>query len=115
MEDKNKLMKRLEEMVALNNKNKILINAQQRAIDQLNRDNILFKSSVLSTKKNFGSTVYPYMSKRVTNGSFDNKISNHKISTMSIGKGTNYTSKNLFQHRPQTGTLRKSASAKILK
>lgn len=115
MEDKNKLMKRLEEMVALNNKNKILINAQQRAIDKLNRDNILFKSSVLSTKKNFGSTVYPYMSKRVTNGSFDNKISNHNISTMSIGKGTNYTSKNLFQHRPQTGTLRKSASAKILK
>lgn len=118
LEEKKNLMNRLEEMVALNNKNKILINAQQRAIDKFNRDNTLFKSSLATTAKNFGSTtniVYPYMTKRVINGSFDNKINNHNISTLSIGKTTNYTSKKPLSHRPQTGVLRKSASAKILK
>ena len=114
--EKERLIKKLEDMVNVINNNKILLNSQARTISKLTKENALFKNSLLSTKKTASSSniLYPYMGKpkRISNGSFDSN--NHNMSTTNINKFTNSTTKNKMSIRPQTGMLRRSASAKML-
>ena len=114
--EKERLIKKLEDMVNVINNNKILLNSQARTISKLTKENALFKNSLQFTKKTASSSniLYPYMGKpkRISNGSFDSN--NHNMSTTNINKFTNSTTKNKLSIRPQTGMLRRSASAKML-
>ena len=117
-DEKEKMRLKLEEMIEINKKNKVVLNAQSRQIERLNQENISIKNNnnVLPQCKSFSTNTSQYMNYYY---SHNNKSA---YSAMSIGnKGV---MPNVFcdsgfstgaYTRPQTGLLKKSASARALK
>ena len=104
-EDKDKMKKKLEEMIELNKKNKIVLNAQAKQIERLGQENILIKNSVPQFKMNSNSNLKYYHS-------HNNKSIYNAMSIGNKGLSSNLYCDSGFSTgyytRPQTGLLRKS-------
>ena len=114
-EDKDKMRCKLNEMIELNKKNKIILNAQAKQIERLGQENILIKNSVPQFKMNNNSNNMKYYHSHNNKSIYNAMSLGHKGFTSNIYCDSGFSGSTGYLTRPQTGLLRKSASVKMFK
>ena len=114
-EDKDKMRIKLNEMIELNKKNKIILNAQAKQIERLGQENILIKNSVPQFKMNSSNSNMKYYHSHNNKSIYNAMSLGHKGFTSNIYCDSGFSGSTGYLTRPQTGLLLKSASVKMFK